>query len=388
MFIGRGSLPANYEDFARSTTARLLLPQPEPQYVFAHWAMAGRISLAALNAGAPSVQQYITAAGGGAPMPADLDRMARVADTYPGFIQAVEEFGKNQGDTIKFQRPVFSTGGLTEAARELITDADISVTGAAVASEEVPVVLKQYIGPYLASGAGPQPFAIANFDSKYRANKLQLTSIASLHLVRDYTKWLDIVIRDRFRVADFITFATEAITAATGFVAGGGAKFSLDGIMRARKTLSDREWAKFPNGRYVCMVPTCFNTDMIEDIEYRELSRSHADRNQLYGYIGSVQDVDFFECTTLKQYAAGSTVPGTAGGTVPANVTLEEALLIGPGAVGFGTAAPDPEGVMGPVVRFADNTNYGTMAKVIWYALHAFQTLDSRGVQRILTQSA
>lgn len=382
--IGRGSLPSNYEDFIGSVSAGLMLPQPESQYLFAHWAMAGRLSLAALNAGAASVQQYVSMAGGGAVIPADLDRMARVADAYPGFVQALDVFGKGLGDTLKFQRPVFSTGGLTKASRELTTNAAISTTGAAIKAEEIPVVLKEYHGPFLSDGSAVAPFAIWGFDSKFRANKLQLTSLVNLHLTRDYTKWLDSVIRDEFLSSSNISFPSGVANAAA-FVSGGNKTFDLEQIFNARKAISDREWMKFPNGRYACIVPTSFNTQMLQDVDYRELSKQHADKNMLYGYIGSVQDIDFFECTTTKQYVATNSVEGS---TVASGVVLEEAILLGPGAVGFGTAAPDPENTLGPVARFADDTNYGTVAKVIWYALHAFQCLDDRGVQRIIAQSA
>lgn len=382
--IGRGTLPANYEDFASSVTSALVLPQPEPQYVFAHWAMAGRLALSALNAGATSVQQFVTMAGGGAPVPQDLDRMARVADTYPGFVQAIDQFGLGLGDTIKFQRPVFSTGGLTKADRRLSTNQTISTAGQTIKAEEVPVVLDEYHGPYAGNGSAPAPYAIWGFDAKFRANKLQLAALTSQHLRRDYVYWLDSVIRDEFRQTDNVTFPTGVANAAA-FVAGGNAKFSLPQIMAARKAISDREWMRFPNGRYVCLVPTSFNTHMLEDGEYREMSKAHTDKNMLYGYISSVQDIDFFECTTLKSYVATDSVEGSVVGS---SVVLDEALLIGPGAVGFGTAAPDPEGAMGPVARFADDTNYGTVAKVIWYALHAFQMLDKRGVERVIAQSA
>lgn len=383
--IGRGSLPSNYTDFASSVTSALVLPQPEPQYVFAHWAMAGRLALAALNAGATSVQQYVSMVGGGAPVPPDLDRMSRVADSYPGFVQPVDMFGKGRGDTIKFQRPKFSTGGLTKAARKLTTDSTISTTGVVIQAEEVPVVLEEFHGPILSGGSAPTPYAIWGFDAKFRANKLQLASVTSQHLRRDYVAWLDAVVRDEFLQSANVTFPLGVANAAA-FVAGGGAKFSLEQIFRARKSLSDREWMRFPNGRYVCLVPTSFNTDMLEDVDYREMSKFHADgRNMLYGYIGSVQDIDFFECTTLKSYVNPDAIEGS---TVPANVTVQEALLVGPNVVGFGTAAPDPENVLGPVARFADDTNYGTVAKVIWYALHAFKMLDDRGVQRVLAQSA
>lgn len=387
--IGRGSLPANYEDFINSATANLVLPTPQPQYLFAHFAMAGRLSLAAMNAGATSVQQYVSMAGGGAPVSMDLDRLIRTADAYPGFFQTIDQFGKGMGDTIKFQRPVFSTGGLDKASRKLNTNQTISTTGRTMQTEEVPIILEEYHGPYASDGSAVQPYAIWGFDAKFRANKLSLVSLVSQQLGQDYTAWLDTVMRDELRASTFITLSDETYADVTSYSAGGGSTFSLEQILRARKTLSDREWKPFPNGRYVLLVPTVFNTQMVADIEYRELSKVHSDgRNQLFGYIGSVQDIDIFECSTLKSYAPASTVPGTGGGTVPSGVTLQEALLVGPGAVGFGTAAPDPEGAMGPVARFDDNTNYGTVAKVIWYALHAIGGLDLRGVQRLLSQSA
>jgi hypothetical protein len=203
----------------------------------------------------------------------------------------------------------------------------------------------------------------------------------------DYTYWLDTVIRDRMRASGYTTLANESLTDASSFSAGGGDIFSAEAVIRAKQTLSERNWPKFPNGSYACIVPTCFNTQMLSDVEYRQLSAQHAEKNQLYGYIGSIQDVDLFECSTTKQYAAASVVPGDETGTVATGVTLEEAIMFGPGAIGFGTAISEQQGAIGPECRFADDTNYGTLAKCIWYALHAFQTIDARGIQRILAQS-
>jgi len=386
-YIGRGSLPANFQDFGSRVTQNLVLPTPSPQFLFAHWAMAQRLSLAALNAGATTAQQYVTAAGGGAPVPQDLDRLARVADTYPGFVTAVDEFGKEMGDTIKMQRPIYSVGGLTEAAREMTGDEAISTTGRAIKSEEVAVVLKEFLGPYASDGSAPAPFAIKNFDSKYKKALLSIVGMTSNHLLYDYLFWLDTVIRDRFRASGYTTLADASLTDASSFVAGGNQGFTAEAILRARQTLADRNWQKFPGGNYVCIVPTCFNTQMLSDVEYRQLSAFHPQKNQLFNYIGSIQDVDCFECSTTKQYAAASVVPGDETGTVATSVTLEEAIMVGPGAVGFGTAVSEQQGVVGPECRFADDTNYGTIAKCIWYALHAFETLDARGVQRILAQS-
>src|SRR5262245_38926686 len=116
-FIGRGSLPQNYDDFKSSATRVMRLPTPEPQYFFAKMAMGSRLSLAALNAGVQTAQQFVTMAGGGAMLPPQLDEMARAADAYPNAIIAVDEFGKDAGDTVKFDRDVYEGGLYTEAGR-------------------------------------------------------------------------------------------------------------------------------------------------------------------------------------------------------------------------------------------------------------------------------
>jgi hypothetical protein len=369
------------------------LPTPEPQYFFAKMALGSRVSLAAINAGVPTAQQFVTIAGGGAALPPELDEMARATDAYQGAITAVDAFGKDQGDTVKFWRDVYEGGLYTEPGRILSEEQVISTTGQNIKAEEVPVVLKEYYGPSNGAGTAIAPYAVKNFDAKYRRNKEELASKVTRYLRRDYVKWLDSVIRDKFRANGStgntnVTFPSGVANAAA-FVNGGTAYASLDLIMSARKSLSDREWSKFGNGRYMCLVPTSFNTQMIGDVDYRELSKVHRDgRNQLFGYIGSVQDVDFFECTTLATYAStGATDTAVNGSSVAASVTVNEALLFGPGVVGFGTAANEQTGAIGPEVRFADDTNYGTIAKLIWYALHAFETLDTRGCQRVFWQT-
>lgn len=374
--INRGTLPQNFLDSV--SQAGLRLPTPEPQYLFAQMAMGARLSLAAVNAGLPTVQQFVSMAGGGAILDPRLDSLARSADAYPGAVMAADQFGLGRGDTIKFFRDVFAGGGYSTASRKLATDASISTTGQAITTEEVPLVLEEYHGPH--DGSSVKPYAIWDFDAKYRANKQQLANKVSRHLQRDLTKWYDTVIRDLLRQTSNITYS-DGVANVLSFTAGAGHIANLDMIVRARKALSDREWQPFPNGRYMLLVPTQFNVDMIGDVDYRELSKAHRDgRNQLFGYIGSIQDVDIFECSTLKTYvAADGAVPGDTNAT-PANVTTQECLLFGPGVAAMGTAAA-------PECRWADDTNYGTVGKVIWYALHAFGTLDTRGCQRILFQT-
>jgi len=374
--INRATLPQNFLD---SVSAGLRLVQPEPQYLFAKFAMAGQLSLAAIDAGATTVQQFVSMSAGGAKVPPDLDELARAADTYPGAVTAANFFSNNQGDTVKMRRVVFEGGGYTEDARKVTPDKTTSTTGQSLKAEEVPMVLAEFEGPYSSANSVVQPYALRDFDARYRANRDELASLTTLHLRRDYVKWLDTVVRDRYRATSNITYSDDVANVAS-FTSGAGHISTLEMIAKARKSLSDREWPQFSGGRYLCLVPTKFNVDMIGDPDYRELSKFHAQgRNLLFGYIASYQDVDIYECTTLRTYVnADGAVPGD-GQTVPSGVTVYEALLFGPQGVGVGTAQP-------PTAYWADDTDYGKVAKVIWRSVQAFQTLDNRAVQRILFQ--
>lgn len=373
--IDRNSLPQNFLD---SVSAGTRLPTPQAQFFYAKMAMAGRLSFAAMNAGAPSVQQFVSMAGSGQKLSADLDELVRAADAYPGAVQAVDDFGKGMGDTIKFRRDKYNGGGFDQSSRLFNSSTTISTTGQSIQMEEVPLVLKQFIGPMASGATAPAPYAIPEFDAKYRASKEDLASAVSRYLQQDYISFLDGAIRDLTLASTNITYADD-VTNVLSFTVGAGHVLSAETILKARKALSDREWKKFPNGRYMLLVPTKFNTDMIGDVDYREMSKVHEDgRNLLYGYVASIQDVDIFEVSTNKTWAASATVSGD-GNAVPSSSTVYESVLLGPGALAFGTA-------LAPECRWADDTNYGTMAKCIWLAMHAMDCIDTRGIQRILSQ--
>jgi hypothetical protein len=373
--INRGTLPTNFVDHVDEFNSVLRLPQPEPQYLFAQMAMAGVVDIGAQMAGMTASQLIGSMGKMSSP---GLDRLVHVASTLPGAVTFIDAFGKGKGDTVKMPRDIYTAGTYTQSSRVLNTNASISTTGQVIHNEEVAVTLGEFIGPH--NGSSVAPFAIWNFDAEYRAAKENLVSMVGRHLGRDYIKFLDTVIRDLFRSTSNITYA-DSVSNVLSFTAGAGHNASLEMVLNAKKALVDREWQPFANGRYALIVPTAFNTQMLGDADYRELSAFHAaERNPIFGYIGSVQDIDIYQCTTAKTYAATDTVPGD-GNAVPAGATVYEALLFGPGAVGWGDA------LRGPKVRAADDTNYQTVTKLIWYAILAFQTLDNRGVQRILFQA-
>jgi hypothetical protein len=374
--INRGSLPVNFLD---SVDAGLVLMEPEPQYFFARMAGGAQMLQVALDNDMSSATHFMKFMGGGEIVSPALAEMARLVDAYPDAITFVPGFGMNKGETIKLRRPVYTGGGYDEASRVVKSGVQTSEQGVAIKGAEVPVVLAQYEGPYDPANSRVAPYIIEEFDAKYRANKDQLVSLVKHHLGRDRIKWLDSVIRNRFRATQYITYA-DAVTNVLSFTAGAGHLISLETIFRAKQALKDREWHPFPNGRYAFLVPTVFQTQMLGDPDYRALSAQHTvGVNQLFGLIASVDDIDIFEVTTLKTYAAGETVPND-GNAVPAGATVYEGLMLGPGAVGMGQASPAK-------CYSSDSTNFEKESKVIWRSTEAFQTIDERGVQRVLFQA-
>ncbi len=378
-FVGAQSLPQN---FVESVRAGMRLPQPTPQFFFAMAALSAATRSLVLEEGGGSAENFlrmIKENGGDIP-DNSLDRFIRTADAYPDMVQFVNGFGKNFGDTIKMRRPVYTKGGLTLAARRVNPSVATSLSGQSITMEEVPVILDQYEGPWNATTGAVGPYQVNDFDARWRRNADNLAAETSNHLLYDYVSWLDAVVYALFQASEYITYADNQANI-QAFTAGAGHSINLQLILNARKALSDRERAPFSNGKYMAVVPTLFNTDMIQDPTYRQLAFPDTAKNILFRYLTSVQDVDIFEATTLPTYAAGATVPGDTSGTVPTGSTVYEGIVIGPNAVGFGRAE-------GPTMRTTSDTDYGKNAKVIWRAVEAFQTLDQRGIQRFLFQAA
>jgi hypothetical protein len=373
--INRGTLPANFLD---SVNAGMRLPTPEPQYLFAQMALGGRLRSMAIEANVDNAESFVRMMGSGEAVPPGLASLIRVADALPDAVMTVDKFGLGQGDTVKLRRNIYEGGGYTESDREVKPDIATDTTSQNVKMEEVPMILKEFEGPYNSAASAVRPYGLRDFDARYRANRDELVGLVKHHLTRDHIKWLDTVIRDRFRATTNITYA-DGVSNVLSFTAGAGHNASMDLFMRARQAIADREWQPFASGRYTCLVPTVFNVQMLGDSDYKNLSSQHRDANQIFRFITSIQDVDYYECSTLKTYAAGDTVP-TDGNAVPTSATVYEALMFGPGGVGMGTGMP-------PTCFDADDTNFGKEAKVIWRSIQSFQTVDQRAIQRVLFQA-
>lgn len=380
--INRASLPQN---FLQEVDTEMRLKQPQPQFFFARMAMAARLSTAALMAGAVNARAYATESTGGETLSPELDEMVRTTEFFPDAIMYADGFGLNRGDTMTFNRPVYGSGGLTKDARKVQGTKPTSIIGQGIKGEEAKLTLDEYEGPWDPAAGEVRPFEVREFDAKFLKNKENVKSLVGRNLHYDFTLWLDAVIRNEFAASRYVSFA-DGKTSVAGFTAGGGSAPDLGTVLGTRSQLSDRNRAPFSSGNYLLTVPTDFDQLILDDPAYRQLSAfKDAGRNHLYGYVATIQNVDIIQVANLNTYTAGTSVPGGngAGGaaTVPAGVTLKEALLIAPGALGFGVGQ-DPE------TRVSDSTDYGKMAKFIWNAKLAIGMLDDQSVQRFIYQAA
>lgn len=373
--INAATNPGNFIELVNKGMA---LKTPTPQFWFAAMAMGATMRNSAISNGMSGAAQYVEIiTGNGAPISPELAALVRAADAYPGMIATASEFGREDGDTMKLRRPVYGGGGYTEDARAVQPDKATSTTGQTVRSEDVTITLKQFEGPGAADGT-VKPYEILAFDAKYRKNANSLASETAHHLAYDYTVWKDTVLRDRTASSQYVSYSGGLSTVST-MTLGAGYFINLRMILAMRKALRDRNWQPFSNGRYICLVPTAFSTQIPDDFEYLKLSQNHAaGRNVIFSPVASIQDIDIFELSTLRSWAAGSTIPG-ATGTVQTGTRVHEALMFGPGILGHGTGDP-------PRTFWGDDTNFQKSAKMIWRSVEGFQTLDERGIQRGLFQ--
>lgn len=374
--INAATLPGN---FIQNINKGLALRTPTPQFWFAAMAMGSRLRSAGLRMGLTGASQYLDIImGNGAPVAPELQALVRAADAYPGMVIVGEEMGKSEGDSIKLQRPIYSGAGYTEEDRQVVPDKPTSVTGQPIRTEDVTLVLKEFEGPFAVGATRPSPYEIRHFDARFRKNATYVASLVVQNLGYDYTVWKDRVLRNRCASSQYVTYS-GGVTTVNSMTAGAGYGINLRLMLEMRRAIRDRNWRPFDNGRYILLVPTVFSTQIPEDYEYRTLSANHgAGRNVIFSPVDSVQDIDIFELSTLRNWGAGETIPGVTG-TVQTGVTVHECLMLGPEILGH-ALGQDPK------VEFGTDTDYGKLARVIWRSVEAFQTFDERGIQRGIFQ--
>lgn len=357
MPVSRVTIP---EEFYDITSADLLV-QPEPQYAYANLMLAAL----AIDLNVPDMlglQLPDRQVGGvGAPYKTAEEDRLQLAKELPGEIFAVKhDFKAGPGHTIRFNRPKYTNSTYTEASRKIGTAQSISTTAIEIGSEQVPLTVARYAGPYGASAV--QPYSIDAFDAQMGVHNL--AKLVGTHMKRDFHRFLDTVWVTLLDLASKTTYP-NGVAADNDMTAKGSAPLSYEQISRASKTQDEDNLPTFSDGRRLLVVSPTGKKQLKDDPQFARYAEFHKEMNPLFpGYFGSLPEYHLAVSTTLSKPTNSS------------SVAIHRAHAIAPGVALAGMGAP-------PMVVPASDDNYGQQAKVIWLAFLAFGLADNRFVTSV-----
>jgi hypothetical protein len=352
MTVSNVTLPSNFFD----VTSPKLLTQPEPEYIYAKLAMA---ALSGDLEGADSPMGHIgreIAGSGAAYVNLDQDRLALAGSIMSDAV--VTPIDGNwvglPGTTVRFNRPKYTNSTYTLASRRIGPNASISTTPLTVDSEQAPITLERFAGPYGTSAV--QPYGIDKFAANLGVHKL--SSIVGKHMKRDYHRWLNAVMTALYDLGTAIY--PDGTTTDDTIGAAGANWLTLDQILKTQQTMDDANLPRFSDGHRLLVLPPAGVRHLKNDQAFNLASQYFPEVNAIFArYIKTVESFHIIESTTL------STATNSSSNTV------YYGHAIAPG--GVGVAAGEPARV-----AYSNDDNYGETAKVIWLAYHAFAELDNR----------
>lgn len=356
--IQRASLPAEFFD----TTSATLLHAPEPQYLHARLILAAMsMDLDAKGGLAlPIPGRAITAQREGYltlpemqfelsdPIAAEAVRV--MTDFAPG--------STTPGHTIRFNRPRFVDSTYTFGSREVPAGSLISTTPVNVGSDQVPLTVKRWAGPYDATNSRVAPYQVNRFDSGRAVHSL--AGVAELHFMRDFHKTIDafgVALWNSCKAANIVY--PVGMTAVDDAVAVGDHPMDYATLALTERRLDDANIPKFSNGKRIMVLTTLQVEQLSRDSEYQRLAVFEKDYNPLLkgSYVKSCGGFDIMKSTTLTQTNNSSSIP------------IQYGQAFGPGMVGVGPASM-------PAVVPNSQDNYGEDVLAIWLWYCAFGVLD------------
>lgn len=359
MPVSRVTVPAEFYDI----TSSLMLKQPTPEFFFAKMAIAAQVRAAISNTDAASI---LSATGRGPSMQGasvpglDEHQLSLATDPLSSAILAVEDAAKNGiGETIRFNRPLFSGGSYTEAARTVAQNQSISLTPIEIGMEQTSLTVKRVSGPVSSSGTGVQPFAIDRLASQRSVHSL--VQLVGMSLVYDRCAYLDAVVSSQFNSGSYVQ-RPAGVSSDAGFPAIGEVPLDLETLLRAEQQLRSANIPRFSDGTYYVIVSPTQMRQLRTDPEFVRASQFVPGMNPVLNSTVTLvgQTLKIIECSTVPTDT--STVVGQ---------TIQRGMMFGPGAIGFGVADPCR-------VVAASEDNYGETVKVVWLAYEAMGMLDNR----------
>lgn len=365
--FSRGNLPDEFYD----VTGRLLLKQPESQYLYYYLlstALGASFAADGMEVLPLGGRDIIT---GGDPSYINLQDMQLELEPQFDYSEVFEvdtSFKRSAGGiwapghTVRLNRPRFTDSTYTMASREIPRGKVISKVPISVGSDQTELTIKLYGGPLGPLGE-VQPYAINRLDAHRSVHSLP--AIRKLHFTRDYHKTLDsFAVQLLDAVAAGNTFWAAGMVDDNSAVVANDFPMSYELLTRMKLRLDSTNIPKFPNGKRPCVMTPLQTQQLGRDPEFQRLAVfdvGAAPKNPLMraNWYASIQGVDIFQSTTISQV------------TNTNSIKVHYAQMFAPGALG---AAP------GNMPEIATNTddNYGEDPMAIWKQYFALANLDDR----------
>lgn len=367
-YISRAQTPAAFAD----RTSDLLLLAPEPQYFHARMIL----SAIGMNLNADSglslpIPGRTVESRGGSFDPLSAMQLMLSAPISAEAIRVVPDFrfGENNpppGHVIRMNRPRFTNTTYTMTAREVPAGSIISNVPIAAGMDQVPLVVKRWVGPYDQVNSRPAPIGIERFDSNFSINSLN--TYAALQLQRDFQKTINSFGVQLFDDGKSIVYP-DGMLADNDAVSVGDFPMDLATVMKTQRTLDLLHVPLFSNGKRMMVLTALQVEQLMRDAEYQRLAENHrADVNPLFVpmYVGSVGNFDIFKSTTNTITNNSSSIP------------IQYGQAFGPQGVGVGPAQM-------PRVAPGVDDNFGENPMAVWIFYSAFGVLDDSFLASIRT---
>jgi|WetSurMetagenome_2_1015567.scaffolds.fasta_scaffold02064_7 hypothetical protein len=348
-------------------TDNLLLTQPEPQmFYWLLWQAAMQVSLVPQSSlGLPLPGRTIV--GVGAPfIQPDRDRLILAEPMFQEVIAAKVDFNKMPGQTIKFNRPVFTDTTYTLASRRIT--GTISTTPINVQGQQTDLTLFRYGGPYSTDQGAVAPYGIRAFDSNVGVHNA--ASIHGTHLARDFHRFIDavhVVLLDNAAT----TVYPDGMTTADSATTANSFPMSYRLICNLESRMDTANLGTFRDGFRALVCTPDQKQQLRGDVDYQRASQFFQEMNILFGntYFGSVNKFHLFVDNTL------TITPNTS------SVNIHYGHALSPGALLDGMGRP-------PVTIPNTNDNYGEDVLVIWKADLAFALANNSLIYRFGTTAS
>lgn len=353
MSIDTQTIPQEFYDI----TSGMLLRAPEPQYLYSIMLMSALAAeLQVPDSLGLAVGDRAIGGQGADYGNVEGDRLLLGDPISAEVFDAKVDFDGAPGTQMKFNRPSFTDSVYTKASRLLNSMSSVSSTAMSVTSQQTTMTLERIGGPH--NGTNVAPLSVDKFSAKLGVHNL--VKIAKRHLVRDFWKTTDSLVRATIDSASAANVVyPDGMTADDDATTKTSYPLDYETISRTAKNMDEANLPTLGDGRRILVVTPSGYNQLKQDPAFQRYAEFHKEVNPLFtgSYMRSLPEFHVFKSNTLTKSTNSS------------SVKVHYGHAIAPGALGCGMADA-------PRVVPNSNDQYGEEAIVIWRMYLALGALD------------